>query len=291
MTRKPPSRVMAIHDLSGVGKCSLTVALPILSAMGAEVAAMPTAILSTHTGNILGYTYRDLTDDMLPMARHWRSLGLRFDALYSGWLGSSKQNGIVAGIFDDFSAKGTLRLVDPVMGDHGRLYSTYTPDRVRGMALLCAKADVITPNLTEACFLLGEEYRPGAMSLEGARALCGRLTGLGASNVVVTGISTGPDTIGAAALEAGTGAFSLHEMPKVPGAWHGTGDIFSSVLLGGLLHGCPLCEAAGLAVDFTRGCIARTYATGTDPRLGVDFERGLPGLVEALHKGGSLDGR
>jgi len=275
-------RVMAIHDLSGVGKCSLTVALPILSAMGAEAAAMPTAVLSTHTGNITGYTYRDLTDDMLPMAWHWRSLGICFDALYSGWLGSSRQNDIVLTIFEEFGAEGTLRLVDPVMGDHGRLYSTYTPDRVNGMARLCAKADLITPNLTEACFLLGETYSAEVMDAPGARALCERLLSLGPKSVVVTGISTGEGTIGAAALEAGSGAFSLHEMPRIPGVWHGTGDIFGSVLLGALLFGRGLAEAAALAVDFTAGCIGRTYACGADPRLGIDFERGLPGLIAAL---------
>ena len=284
MTQRPVPWVMAIHDLSGVGKCSLTVALPILSAMGAAVAAMPTAVLSTHTGNIAGYTYRDLTDDMPLMAGHWHSLGLRFDALYSGWLGSSRQNDIVSDIFELFGAEGALRLVDPVMGDHGRLYSTYTPDRVQGMARLCAKADLITPNLTEARFLLGEAYTAGIMCPDEARALCERLSALGPGRVVVTGVSTGADTIGAAAFEALGEAFSLHEMPLVPGVWHGTGDIFGSVLLGALLFGLALAESAGLAVEFTAGCIARTHAMGSDPRLGVDFERGLPGLIEALRQ-------
>lgn len=287
---KPVPRVMAIHDLSGVGKCSLTVALPILSAMGAEVAAMPTAVLSTHTGDIVGYTYRDLTCDMLPVAKHWHSLGLSFDAIYSGWLGSAEQNDIVLSVFEMFSAPRALRLVDPVMGDHGRLYKTYSPDRVRGMARLCGEADVITPNLTEAMFLLGETYRDEVMSAEAARDLCVRLAALGPSRVVITGISTGADTVGSASLDRRSGAFSVHEMARLPGKWHGTGDIFCSVLLGSLLEGRALTEAAALAVDFTQQCIARTYALGTDPRFGVDFERGLPTLCPAPCKGESADG-
>jgi len=282
-------RVMAIHDLSGVGKCSLTVILPILSAMGVEVAAMPTAVLSTHTGEIEGYTYRDLTEDMLPIAGHWQSLGLHFDAVYSGWLGSARQHEIVLDVFQRFKGRDTLRLVDPVMGDNGRLYNTYTPDRVQGMERLCSQADVITPNLTEARFLLGEPYRMEVMSEGEAKTLCQRLTALGPKRVVVTGISTGEDTVGAAAWEGNQ--FSLHEMPRVPGVWHGTGDVFGSALLGMLLSGWTLAEATALAVDFTAGCIARTYANETDPRLGVDFEHGLPGLMRAFYEGGSSDGR
>lgn len=287
---KPLPRVMAIHDISGVGKCSLTVALPILSAMGVEVAVMPTAVLSTHTGDIVGYTYRDLTDDMMPIAKHWQSLGLSFDALYSGWLGSAQQNDIVQAVFEMFTRPGTLRFVDPVMGDHGRLYRTYTPDRVRGMVRLCEQADLVTPNLTEARFLLGEAYRDETLDAAQARGLCDRLAALGPRRVVVTGIATRPDAVGSACYDAATGAFDIHEMPKLPGIWHGTGDIFGSVLLGGLLRDMPLPAASALAVDFTQGCIARTHALGTDPRFGVDFERGLPALMRALGEGASHAG-
>lgn len=282
---RPVPRVMAIHDLSGVGKCSLSVALPILSVMEVEVAALPTAVLSTHTGGIVGYTNLDLTDNMLPMATHWQSLGLRFDAIYSGWLGSSRQNDIVSTIFDMNEGHGTLRLVDPVMGDHGRLYSTYTPDRVQGMKKLCARADVITPNLTEAGFLLGEAYRAEHMRPEAAQVLCARLAALGPRRVVVTGIATSGETLGAASWDADGETFALHEMPLLPGVWHGTGDIFGAVLLGGLLRGWTLGKAAALAVAFVHGCIARTHAQGTDPRFGVDFERGLPALGLALREG------
>ncbi len=281
-TQAPP-RVMAIHDLSGVGKCSLTVALPILSAMGVAVAALPTAILSTHTGGIAGFTYRDLTDEMMPIASHWQSLSLPFDALYSGWLGSARQNALVMKIFDMFHGRGVLRLVDPVMGDHGRLYSTYTSDRVQGLVELCRMADLITPNLTEARFLLGEPYRGDRMSGAEARALCRRLTNLGPRRVVVTGIAASEGALGAAGWDSDTSAFSFHEMPLVPGTWHGTGDIFACVLLGALLRGQALGDAVALAVRFVHGCIERTRIQGTDPRFGVDFERGLPGLMEDFH--------
>ncbi len=281
--KKPIPRVMAIHDLSGAGKCSLAVALPILAAMGVETVALPTAVLSTHTGGIEGYTYRDLTDDMLPMARHWQSLGLAFDALYSGWLGSIRQNEIVSEIFEMFTKPHTLRLVDPVMGDHGRLYSTYTMDRVAGMRALCAKAGVITPNLTEAGFLLNQPYRDDIMTPGETRALCEALSAMGPGRVVITGIRTGDASVGAASWDGARGAFALHEMPRLPGVWYGTGDIFGSVLLGALLDGWMLGDAAALAVDFTQACIARTYALGTDPRFGVDFERGLPALTRRLH--------
>lgn len=276
---KSPPRVMAIHDLSGIGKCSLTVILPILSAMGMEVAALPTALLSTHTGDIKGYTYRDLTEDMMPIAEHWRSLDIAFRALYSGWLGSPAQSHIVERIFDLFHAPGTLRVVDPVMGDHGKLYSTYTPDRVADMRTLLAKADLITPNLTEAHFLLSMPYTHEPMDRDGMRTLCRRLTALGPSQIVVSGISTSEQTIGAAAYDAKSDTLSVHERPLVAGKWHGTGDIFCSVLLGDLLSNKALDHATAHAVRFTQECIARTQAQGTDPRFGVDFEHGLPALM------------
>ncbi len=280
-----PPRVLAVHDLSGVGKCSLTVVLPILSAMGFEVAAMPTAILSAHTA-LPGFTYRDMTDDLPAFAAHWRALGLTFDALYSGWLASDRQAGIVSGLFDTFG-RGALRVVDPVMGDEGRLYSTLTPARVEGMRALCRKADVITPNMTEAAFLLGDPYREGAMPAEAVKSLCGRLSALGAGRVVLTGVSTAEGTIGAAAYDVADGMFAILEKPRVPGVWCGTGDVFGAALLGALLQGHGLRDAAARAVGFTHRCIARTRAAGTDPRLGVAFE---PELSSLLPEGGASDG-
>lgn len=278
MTQSTP-QIMAINDLSGVGKCSLTVALPILSCMGASVVTLPTAVLSTHTGGFANYTYRDLTCDMKHMAMHWHSLRLHFDALYSGWLGSKEQAEIVLEIFDLFKAPSTLLFVDPVMGDHGKLYSTYTMDRVEGIKALCQKADLLTPNLTEACLLLNEPYVEGLLSHEKAHSLCASLCDMGPKSIVITGISTKDGAIGAAAYDCVKKHFTLHEMPCIPGIWHGTGDIFGSVLLGAMMKKKPLDEAAALAVQFMHRCIASTYQRGADPRFGVDFERHLPYLM------------
>ncbi len=160
---------LAIHDISGVGKCSLTVALPVLSCCGVETSVMPTAVLSTHTGGFEGYTYRDLTDDLLPMAEHWRKVGARFQSLYSGFLGSAGQIGLVEQVFDWFKGEDTLIMVDPVMGDGGKLYRTYTQEMADGMARLCQKADIVVPNMTEACHLLGRPYNPGPYTREEIR--------------------------------------------------------------------------------------------------------------------------
>ena len=154
-------RVAAIHDLSGFGKCSLTVALPILSAAGIETSAMPTAILSTNTGGFTGFTYLDTTSEMRPFTKHLESLDIRFDAIYTGFLGSFEQLDIVNEFFGTFKREDNLILVDPVMADNGELYKIFTPDFALGMRKLCEKADIIVPNITEACLLLGETYQDG----------------------------------------------------------------------------------------------------------------------------------
>ena len=275
-------RVAAIHDISGFGRCSLTVALPILSAAGVECSVMPTAVLSTHTGGFTGFTYRDLKEDLLPIARHWQSLSLAFDALYSGFLGSFAQLELVGEIFDRFRTKDNLILVDPVMGDEGRLYSVYSPAMAKGMAKLCAKADVIVPNLTEAAFLLEEEYRPGPYEESFVRETAQRLSDLGPKMVVLTGVSFDDRLLGAASFDRDTGKLEFCARERVEGYYHGTGDVFGSTLLSGLMNGASLTEATRLAVDFTHGCILRTKAEDTDRRYGVDFERELPRLIEQL---------
>lgn len=177
-------RAAAIHDISGFGKCSLTVALPIISAMGIEVSVIPTAVLSTHTGGFTGFTYRDLTGDMRPIAEHWKSLGIKFDAIYSGFLGSVEQIDIVTDFIDDFKEKNTVVLVDPAMADGGKMYTVFDMDFAKQMARLCAKADIIVPNFTEAAFMLGEEYRPAPYSKEYVESTLRRLSCLGPSKVV-----------------------------------------------------------------------------------------------------------
>ncbi|MGF7144490.1 pyridoxine kinase [Anaerotaenia torta] len=265
-------RVAAIHDISGVGKCSLTVALPIISAAGVECSAMPTAVLSTHTGGFEGFTFRDLTDDMRPIAEHWKKENIKFDSFYSGYLGSLDQIDIVRDIFEMFRTPETLIMVDPVMADHGKLYSLFTLDHVKGMAKLCGHADVIIPNCTEAAFMLGREYKDGPMTKEEVKDLLCALAGLGAKQVVLTGVYFGDDDLGAACYDAKTGQIDYIMSKRIEGMYHGTGDVFGSFLLGALLRGRSLSDAARIAVDYTCEAIRLTAADGTGPRMGVRFE-------------------
>ncbi len=272
-------RVAAIHDVSGFGKCSLTVALPIISAMGVEVSVIPTAVLSTHTGGFTGFTYRDLTEDMRPIAAHWKSLGIKFDAIYSGFLGSAEQIDIVTDFIGDFKEKDTVVLVDPAMADGGSMYSVFDLDFARQMTRLCAKADIIVPNFTEAAFMLGEEYRPAPYTKEYVKDMLHRLASLGPSKVVLTGVAFDEKQVGSASYDSVSGEISYALSGTVEGYFHGTGDVYASALLGAYMNGLSLAESARTAVDFTHGCIVRTKKVGTDLRYGVDFEHGIPELL------------
>ena len=277
-------RVLAIHDISCVGRCSLTVALPILSCAGLDTAVLPTAILSTHTGGFQGYTYRDLTGDMMPVTAHWKGLGLRFDALYSGFLGSYDQIDLVAGLMEDFHSESTLRMVDPVMADNGRLYATYTKEMAQGMHRLCRKADIITPNMTEACILLNIPYKPEGFSREETEDMLRGLCSLGPRMAVLTGVTLGLDQLGTAAYDAAAGEVSYAFEGRYPGIFHGTGDILASALLSGLMNGKSLKDAASLAVKFTHRCIQYALESGQEKRFGVRFEAALPYLIELLQQ-------
>lgn len=265
-------RVAAIHDISGVGKCSLTVALPIISAAGVECSVMPTAVLSTHTGGFEGFTFRDLTDDMRPIADHWKKENISFNAFYSGYLGSLGQIDIVRDVFEMFRTPETLIMVDPVMADHGKLYSLFTLDHVKGMAKLCGHADIIIPNRTEAAFMLGQDYKDGSMTEKEVNALLYTLAELGAKQVVLTGVYFGDDDLGAACYDTKTGQIDYVMDKRIDGMYHGTGDVFGSFLLGALLRGRNLADATRIAVDYTCAAIRLTAADGTGPRMGVRFE-------------------
>lgn len=275
-------RVAAIHDISGFGKCSLTVALPILSAAGIEAAALPTAILSTHTGGISGFTYRDLTDDIRPFTNHWSSLGLHFDAVYSGFLGSFEQLDLVGEFFDTFKTNDNIILVDPVMADNGEMYKIFTPEFAAGMANLCRKADIIVPNITEAAFLLGETYQEGPYTKSFIENLLKKLTQFGVDKVVLTGVFFDDKELGAATYDKTTGAVDYILAPRIPGYFHGTGDVFGSALLSALLNGFSLPESTGIAVRYTTESIKRTFEAKTDIRFGVDFERSIPNFLKDL---------
>lgn len=275
-------RIAAIHDISGFGKCSLTVALPIISAAGIEVAVMPTAVLSTHTGGFDGYTYRDLTDDMRPMTRHWEALGIEFDAIYSGFLGSFEQISIVKEFIDSFKTADTIVLVDPAMADNGKMYPVFNMDFANEMAGLCAKADIIVPNMTEAAFLLGERYLERPYTHAYIDHLLRKLSSLGPSKVVLTGVTFDEDRLGAASFDKNSGEVYYAFSDTIDGNFHGTGDIFASAMLAAYLSGKTIAQSAQIAVNFTCGSIQRTKDAGTDVRYGVNFEAGIADLIKEL---------
>lgn len=274
-------QVLAIHDLSCVGRCSLTVALPILSACGVHTSALPTALLSTHTGEFTGYTCMDLTDEMRNIAAHFSALPLRFDGVYSGFLGSFAQIELVGEVIRRYRHEDGLVLVDPVMADHGRLYATYTPEMAAGMGELCRLADVIVPNLTEACILLGRPYEPN-MSDGQIRDLLEALAAkFGCGQVIITGVRRG-DELGAGGFCAADGCFSFHGARHLEHVFYGTGDCFASALMGAMLCGRSTGDAIRIAVDFTHEAMAFTLQNGLPLRYGTAFEQALPGLMRVL---------
>ncbi|WP_418486249.1 pyridoxamine kinase [Dysosmobacter sp.] len=262
-------RIAAIHDLSCFGRCSLTIALPVLSAMGCQCCPLPTALLSAHTG-FSGNTFLDLTVEMGRIADHWAAMDLQFDAIYSGFLGSADQVDTVARFFDTFKKSGTAVIVDPVMGDHGTAYRTCTPDLCRGMRALAENADVITPNLTEAALLLDRPYEE--IRQADAYEVVRRLSLGGRRSVVLTGYFSEPGQTGALCFDRDSGESKAVQTPREPQDFSGTGDLFASVLAGGAARGVPLFQAAQAAADFVRDCIARTLAEGLTEQDGVDFE-------------------
>ena len=270
MTDHTP-RVAAIHDLSGLGRCSLTVALPVLSVMGCQCAPMPTAVLSSQTGGVTGYTFLDMTDQMGPIAAHWKAVDARFDAIYTGFLGSEKQITLVEAFLDDFAGPDTCVLIDPVMGDDGTAYDTYGEGLIAGMRHLAGRAHIITPNFTEAAFLLGlpgDALKDGTVTPEEAVK---QLSMEGRRSVVLTGYRRGKNT-GSLCLDAKTGSITVTENPCVELSFPGTGDLFASVLCGGLMQGRALADSAALAENFVHDCIVRTAERGLPRFHGVDFE-------------------
>lgn len=262
-------RIAAIHDLSCFGRCSLTIALPVLSAMGCQCCPLPTALLSAHTG-FPGNTFLDLTVEMGRIAEHWAAMDLQFDAIYSGFLGSADQVDTVARFFDTFKKSDTAVIVDPVMGDHGTAYRTCTPELCRGMRVLAENSDVITPNLTEAALLLDRPYEE--IQRTDAYEVVRRLSVGGRRSVVLTGYSSESGQTGALCFDRDSGESKAVQTPREPQDFSGTGDLFASVLAGGVARGVPLFQAAQAAADFVRDCIARTLAEGLTEQDGVDFE-------------------
>ena len=265
----PAPRIAAIHDLSCFGRCSLTIALPVLSAMGCQCCPLPTALLSAHTG-ISGFTFLDTTDEMRRISAHWSQLSLHFQAIYTGFLGSAPQINLVEDFLRRFHAPDTLLIMDPVMGDHGTPYKTCTPALRQGLRELVAQADVITPNLTEAAILLDIPYHESQTA--DASELVRALSLQGQRSVVLTGYAAAPGQVGALCYDRDTRQVEAVQTARVPQDFPGTGDLFASVLTGALTRGAPLLQAARTAVDFVGSCVARSVAEGAGEAEGVDFE-------------------
>ncbi len=275
-------RVAAIHDLSGLGKCSLTVALPIISAAGVECCCIPTALLSTHTGGFTGYTFKDLTGEMLPIARHWSSLPISFDAIYSGYLGTAEAAADVCEIINLLKSGITKVIIDPVMADNGKYYSGMNEKNRDSFLPLVKNADIVTPNVTEAAFLLGMEYLSPPYTKEYLQELAEKLCLLGAKNVVLTGAQLSENSTGAAVYDGA--AFSICETELIPGYFHGGGDIFASVLTACVCRDYPLFEAADFAAKFVGDCIKKTIKDGAPLQYGMSFEAMLPKITGELNK-------
>jgi len=274
-------RIITVQDISCVGKCSLTVALPIISAMGVEACVLPTAVLSTHTA-FKGFTFRDLTDDITPVCQHWKDQKLHFNAIYTGYLGSIHQIDLMLQLIQDFGGKDTLAIVDPCMADNGNLYSGFSQDFVETMKKLCAKADVIVPNLTEACLLLGIPYQASGYNKEFIENMLIDLSATGAGKVVLKGVDFNNGKIGIASYDSVTKQTNWYFHEKLGTGFHGTGDIFASVLTGALVQGKSLEESYKLAANFVLEAIKNTLSHKDYNWYGVDFESALPHLIATI---------
>ena len=273
-------RIVSLQDISCLGKCSLTVALPIISAMGVECSILPTAVLSTHT-MFKNFTCKDLTDQINPIAHHWQQEGFQFDAIYTGYLASKEQVGDVCAFFDAFKTPDNLILVDPAMADNGKLYPAFGPDFPAEMAKVCAKADVIVPNLTEASLLTGLPYRT-EYDEEYVRQMLQALAKLGPRYVALTGVSFEKGRLGVMHYDRERDVYGSYFTEHLPASFHGTGDVFASTCVGGLMRGLPLGEALALAADYTVECIRLTLAAPDAKWYGVEFESAIPYLVGRL---------
>ena len=274
-------KILTIQDISCLGKCSLTVALPIISAMGVETVILPTAVLSTHT-MFKNFTVKDLTDQLIPITDHWKAEGVTFDAIYTGYLGSAEEIEIAKRIFDEFKTEDNLIIIDPVMADNGKLYPAFDMAYAKLNAGLCGKADIIVPNITEACFMTDTEYKE-SYDEDYIKGMLDKLAELGAKIVVLTGVSLSEGKTGVYGLDTKTGEHFVYQNDRVDAVFHGTGDIFASVTVGALTRGLPLYDAFKLAADYTADTIRVTLENPKKPWYGVDFETTIPELVKKLN--------
>lgn len=276
-------RIVTVQDISCVGKCSLTVALPIISAMGSEAAVIPTAVLSTHTA-FPSFTFCDLTKEISPICEHWKSAGIGFDAIYTGYLGSFEQIELTEKLIADFKTSENVVVVDPAMADGGKLYKGFTEAFAKRMGALCGKADVIVPNITEASFMLGVPYVGEGYSEEYIKDMLVKLTELGCKTAVLTGVSFEEGRLGVMAYNSESGKYFSYFRERIPESYHGTGDVYASTFVGALMRGRSVEDALMVATDYTVECIKSTVANSPDRKYGVNFEALVPYLVDRMDK-------
>lgn len=271
-------RIFTVQDISCLGKCSLTVALPVISTMGVEAAIIPTAVLSTHT-MFKGFTCKDLDDEILPIAEHWKKENFKFDGIYTGYLASAGQIEKVIKLINDFRGSDTLVAVDPAMADNGKLYPAFDKDFPKEMAKLCAVADVILPNITEAAFLTGEEYKEN-YSDEYVEKISEKLASSGVKLVILTGVNY-KGRYGVYSYDSLRGESDFYACTKIDASYHGTGDIFSSCFVGGIIRGMSVKKAVKVAADYTAECIKITK-DNVGAYYGVEFEKAIPYLIKLI---------
>lgn len=271
-------KVLTIQDISCVGQCSLTVALPILSACGMETCILPSAILSTHTAGFSGFTFRDLTDDIPLIQKHWQKENIKFNAMYTGYLGSTKQIAYVKDILHTMGTENALRIVDPAMADNGKLYPAFDKEYVEAMKELCASADILLPNITEACFLVDAVYQE-SYDESYIQNLVEKLALLGAKTIVLTGVGYRQGKTGVVVYEKGKTEYYEHD--KISKGCHGTGDIYASAFTGALMNDKSVFESARIAADYTVKCIINTQGDA-EHWYGAKFETALRDLIDML---------
>jgi len=276
-------RIVTIQDISGVGKCSLTVALPIISAMGVETSVLPTAVLSTHTA-FKDFTFRDLTSDIQPILKHWKDQKFTFDAIYTGYLGSKEQIDLMSNMFDYYKKQGTLILVDPCMADNGSLYPGFTKGFAHEMAGLCGKADIIVPNMTEASYLLDIPYVENGYDEAYVKDILQKLAALGAKKVAIKGITLKEGLYGVYSYDSTTKEYTSYYHKRLQQNFHGTGDIFASVVVGALMKDYTLEKALSLAADYVVESIEETLKSDNPNWYGVNFETAFPYLLKRLYQ-------
>lgn len=273
-------RILTIQDISCLGKCSITIALPVISAMGVETVILPTAVLSTHT-MFKNFTVRDLTEDLIPITDHWKKENVKFDAIYTGYLGSAEEISIAKHIFEEFRTDDTLVFIDPVMADNGKLYPAFDMEYAKLNAGLCAEADIIVPNITEACFMTGMEYKE-SYDESYIKELMAGLIRLGSKMAVITGVSLSPGKTGVYGYDKVNDKYFVYQNDRVDATYHGTGDLFSSIAVGAIMRGLSVEAAFKLAADHTARTIQETLKNPAEPWYGVDFEATMPDLIKAL---------